>query len=304
MSVQSVKINVNGQNYDLSYNSESGKWEATITAPSETSWHEPNNKYGITITAIDDAGNSTIVDRTHATLGQDLQLRVLEKVKPTVNIISPSSGARVITSKPKIQFSLRDSGSGIKISSLQLKIDGGSVITDTSTGMTCTSVPGGYDCEYIPPTALSEGSHTITIQVSDNDGNVSDLVSSGFTVDNAPPALNVSSPTNGLITNNSALTVSGTTNDETSSPVTITIKLNGEDQGPVTVSDGSFNKSITLVEGENTIEIKAVDSAGLTSTITRTVKLDTLAPTISTVTVTPNPVDAGKTFVITVTVSD
>ncbi len=304
MAVSTVKVNINGQNYDLTYNSISGKWEATITAPNTTSFHEIDNKYGITVTATDNAGNSTVKDRSDTTLGSILQLRVLEKTKPTIALTSPSSGARVVTSKPSIVFQLRDTGSGIKIDSLQLKIDGGVAIGHNASGMTCTSVPGGYDCTYIPPTALSEGSHTVTIQISDNDGNTSDLLSSAFNVDTVPPALNISNPTNGLITNNKNLTVSGTTNDATSSPVVVTIKLNGQDQGAVNVSAGSFSKAITLAEGENTIEVKATDSAGLTSTVTRTVTLDTKAPTISAVTVTPNPVDSGKTFVITVTVSD
>lgn len=304
MAVTSVKVNIDGQVYELSYNSQSGKWEATITAPNKTSWHETNNRFGITVTATDEAGNATVKDRTDSVLGNKLQLRVLEKTKPTITLTSPSSGARVITSKPQIKFQLRDSGSGIKIDSLQLKIDGGTAVTHNSSGMTCTSVSGGYDCVYVPPTALSEGAHTVTIQVSDNDGNISDLLSSGFTVDTVPPALNISSPANGLITNNPTLTVVGTTNDETSSPVVITIILNGKDQGAVNVSNGQFSKSITLTEGENNIEVKATDSAGLTSTVTRTVTLDTKPPTISDVTVTPNPVDSGKTFVITVTVSD
>lgn len=304
MAVDTVKVNIDGQLYNLSYNSTSGKWEATITAPSTTSYNEPSNKYGITLTATDDAGNATIKDRSDATLGSSLQLRVLEKVKPIVNLTSPSSGARVISSKPNIVFTLRDSGSGVNISSLALKIDGGTTASNTAPGMVCTSVSGGYDCTYTPPTALAEGSHTVTIQVSDNDGNTSNLLSSGFNVDTVPPALNISNPSNGLITKAASLTVSGTTNDETSSPVEVTIKLNGVDQGAVTISNGSFSKALTLAEGQNNIEVKATDSAGLTSTVTRTVELDTQAPTISAVTVTPNPVDAGATFVVTVTVSD
>ncbi|WP_102400216.1 Ig-like domain-containing protein [Haloimpatiens massiliensis] len=304
MAVKTVKVNMNGQDYALSYNSTSGKWEGSITAPSTTSWNQSNNKYGVTVTATDEAGNSTIKDRTDGVLGSALQLRVLEKDKPTITLSSPSSGARVITSKPAIKFTLRDSGSGIDISKLQLKIDSGTSVGNTATGMACTSVPGGYDCTYTPTTSLSEGSHTITISITDNDGNISDLLSSAFNVDTVPPALNISNPSNGLITNNKTLTVRGTTNDETSSPVTVSIKLNGVDQGAVTVSSGSFSKALTLAEGSNTIEIKAVDSAGLTSTVTRTVTLDTKAPTISAVAVTPNPVDCGKTFVITVTVND
>ena len=304
MAVSSVKINLNGTDYNLTYNSSSGKWEATITAPSNTSFNQPSNKYGITVTATDDAGNSTVKDRTDSVLGNLLQLRVLEKTKPTVALTSPSSGAKITSSKPTFVFQLRDSGSGIEISSLALKIDGGTVVTNNSPGMNCTSVSGGYDCSYIPAAALADGAHTVTIQVKDNDGNTSTLLSSSFTVDTVPPALNVTSPQEGLITKNASLTVSGTTNDTTSSPVTATIKLNGVDQGTVNISSGSFSKAITLEEGNNTIVIRVTDAAGLYSEITRTVKLDTVAPSITAVTLVPNPVDSGSTFVITVTVSD
>lgn len=305
MAVNTVKVNINGQDYNLTYNSTSGKYEGTITAPSTTSYHQPSNKYGVTVTATDDAGNVTVKDRTDAVLGSSLQLRVLEKDKPTISIITPSSGARATSATPKIEFKVRDAGSGINISSLDLKIDGGTKITNVSPGMTCTSVSGGYDCVYISPTALGEGAHTITISVQDNDSNTSDLLSSGFTVDTVPPALNITSPSVGLVTNKSTLVISGTTNDITSSPVTIAIKLNNADQGSVTVAEnGAFSKTITLAEGVNTIEIVATDSAGLTSKVTRTAKLSTVAPTITNVTLTPNPVDCGKTFVVSVTVTD
>lgn len=69
-------------------------------------------------------------------------------------------------------------------------------------------------------------------------------------------------------------------------------------------ADGSFSKSLTLASGNNTITIVATDSAGKSSTVTRTVTLDTTAPTIKSVTLTPNPVDAGKTYVISVEVTD
>lgn len=38
--------------------------------------------------------------------------------------------------------------------------------------------------------------------------------------------------------------------------------------------------------------------------LSTTVKLDTTPPTIKSVTLTPNPVDAGKTFIISVDVTD
>ena len=68
--------------------------------------------------------------------------------------------------------------------------------------------------------------------------------------------------------------------------------------------DGSFTKDLTLANGTNTITVVATDSAGKSTTVTRTVTLDTAAPVIKSVTLTPNPVDCGKTFVISVEVTD
>lgn len=95
------------------------------------------------------------------------------------------------------------------------------------------------------------------------------------------------------------------TNDATSSPVTVTVKLNSGAAEAVTVgSDGRFSKALTLAEGTNTIIVVAKDGAGKTTTVTRTVTLNTVAPTIKSVTITPNPVDCGKTFVISVEVTN
>ncbi len=305
MAISTVKVTINGQVYDLTYNSSTGKYEKTITAPSTTSYNvNAGHYYPVQIQATDQAGNTTTKDDSDATIGSSLKLTVKETTKPTVSIISPSSGAKLTTASPTVTFQLRDADSGINISSLALKIDGGAAIGNTATGMTCTAVAGGYDCTYVCQSALAEGSHTITIDIADNDGNIATTTSTTFTVDTVPPVLNISNPSDGLITNNASLTVSGTTNDATSSPVTVTIKLNGVDQGAVTVTSGNFSKAITLAQGTNTIVVRSTDSAGKYSEVTRTVTLDTTPPTISAVTVTPNPVNAGATFTISVTVSD
>ncbi len=184
-----------------------------------------------------------------------------------------------------------------------LKIDGGTSIGKSSSGMVCTPVTNGYDCTYTPPSALSDDSHTVTINVSDYDGNAATQASRSYTVDTVPPVLNVTSPANGLITNTAALVVAGNTNDVTSSGVTITIKLNGVDQGSVPVTSGNFSKSITLANGSNTIVVTATDTAGKVTETTLTVTLDTSAPVINSVSIVPNPVDAGNTMIISVEVS-
>ena len=169
--------------------------------------------------------------------------------------------------------------------------------------VTHTAITNGYSFTYTPAAAMGDGAHTVSVSASDNDGNTAAAKSTTFTVDTVPPALNVTSPAEGLITAAPALTVSGTTNDATSSPVTVTITLNGVDQGDVTVqANGAFSKSVTLSEGANTIVVTAADAAGKLSTVTRNVTLDTSVPQIVSASVVPNPADAGATVTITVTV--
>lgn len=302
MSVQSVKAVVNGQTVNLQYNSGTQAWEATTTAPSLSSYNQPNHYYGVTITATDDSGNESTVSATSGDFQEDLQLVVKEKVAPVISITSPSSGAHITNNKPTIQFLITDADSGVDPDTISIKIDNGSAIT---SGITKTPSGKNYTCSYVPTTALSDGSHTIYINAKDYDGNAATQKSVAFTVDTVAPTLNVTSPTEGLKTNQSSLTVSGTTNDATSSPVTVTIKLNSGSAESVTVqSNGSFSKQITLANGENTIVITATDSAGKSTSVTRHVTLDTGAPVFQSIELVPNPVDAGQTYIIRVKVTD
>ena len=256
----------------------------------------------MTVKATDEAGNTTTKNDTDATLGASLKLQVKEKVAPIITITYPTASALITNNKPTITWKVTDDDSGVNSGSIKVTIDTGAAIT---AGIIKTAVTGGYECTYTPTTALADGSHTIKIDVSDNDGNAATQKTVTFKVDTVPPTLSVTAPVAGLITNKAACTVTGTTNDITSSPVTVTIKLNSGSAEAVTVgADGSFSKSLTLASGNNTITIVATDSAGKSSTVTRTVTLDTTAPTIKSVTLTPNPVDAGKTYVISVEVTD
>lgn len=297
MSVQTVKATINGQEYSLAYNSTSGKYEATITAPNKSSYNQSGGYYPVSITATDDATNSTTVTSSDATLGSSLRLVVKEKVAPVISITYPTAGAYITSSKPTFRWKVTDDDSGVASDSISIKIDSGSAIT---SGITKTSITGGYECSYTPTSALADGEHSIILNANDNDGNAAVQKSVTFKVDTVAPVLTISSPTDNYITNVASVTVSGTTNDATSTPVTVTI--NGSN---VTVnSDGTFSKSVSLSEGSNTITIVATDAAGKTTTVTRTVKLDTGAPQFVSVTITPNPVDAGNTYVISVSVTD
>lgn len=298
MAISKVRAQINGTWHTLT--STDGKtYTATITAPGTTSFHKSGGYYDVTVEATNTAG--TVTTQNAAGLA-GLKLVVREKVAPVITILSPTSGAYVVNNKQPITFTVVDEsgGSGVKLSSLVVKQDGTAVASST---ITSTAITNGYSVTYTPASALSDGSHTVTITVSDNDGNAATAKSTTYTVDTVPPTLNISAPTNGLVTNAASLVVRGTTNDATSSPVTVKITLRGSDQGSITVaSDGVFSKTLTLAEGSNAIVITATDAAGKSSTVSRTVTLDTSMPVIKSATISPNPVDAGASMVITVVV--
>lgn len=304
MAIKTVQAIINGVTTTLAYNSTSGKYEATVTAPGTSSYNvNDGHYYPVTIKATDQAGNVTTKNDQDVALGASLKLRVKEKVAPAITITSPTSSARLTNNKPQIAFTVTDADSGVNPDTVKITV-GATIITAGIT-KTATADGKGYTCTYTPASALADGSNTVKVDASDYDGNAAAQKSVTFIVDTVPPTLSITAPANNLVTNQAACTVTGVTNDATSSPCTVTVKLNSGAAQAVTVGeDGTFSKALTLVAGSNTITVVSTDSAGKSSTVTRTVTLDQVAPTIKSVTITPNPVDAGKTYVISVEVTD
>ena len=300
MAIQTVRAQINGTWHTLTYNEDTDRWEATITAPGATSYNQPNGYYNVTVEATNTAGTQATADGTTIA---GLQLVVKETVAPVITITSPTNGARVTNSNQPVTFTVVDEagGSGVNLDSVTVELDN---VPVSAGEVTHSAVTNGYSFTYTPASALGDGSHTVTVNAADNDGNNAVEKSTTFTVDTVAPSLNVTSPQDGLITNTAAVTVTGTTNDVTSSPVTVTITLNEVDQGAVSVgSNGAFSKAITLATGANVIVVTATDQAGKSSSVTINVTLDTSVPQIVAATITPNPVDAGETMVISVKIT-
>ena len=285
------------QQYNASYSG--GEWSVDIPSGSESSYSQSNHTYPIELHAFDAAGNETIMYATDDTYGDQLNIRVLEKTKPTATIVSPTQGSVLGSATQDIVMELQDAGgSGLNMASVIFKVNNAQV----AQGVSWQDGAGGKKtCTYHADN-LSDGSNSVSLQVTDNDGNVSDVAEVTFVISTSAPTLNVTSPTDNLLTNSNKVTVAGTA-AAGSDAVTLTeVTINGE---PAEVGEGgAFSEEITLTEGENTITIIAKDSLGKTTTVTRHVTVDTKAPIISDVEAEATTVDANSTIHLTFKVTD
>lgn len=287
-----------GQQYNASYSAETQEWSVDIPSGSESSYSEANHTYPIELHAFDAAGNETIMYATDDTYGDQLNIRVLEKTKPTATIVSPTQDSVLGSATQDIKLELSDAGgSGLNMASVIFKVNS----VQVSTGLTWSDSGSKKVCTY-HATNLSDGSNSVSLQVTDNDGNVSDLATVSFVISTQAPTLTVTSPTDNLLTNSKNVTVSGTA-AAGSDAVTLTeVTINGE---PADIGEGgAFSEEIVLEEGQNTITIIAKDSLGKTTTVTRHVTVDTKAPIISDVEAEETTVNANSTIHLTFKIVD
>ena len=198
MAIKTVRAQVNGTWHTLTLNASTGKYEASITAPGKTSYNQSGGYYNVKVEATNTAGTTASAD---ASTVSGLKLYVKERVAPVITIVSPSSGAYVSNNKQPVVFTITDEaeGSGVDLTSLVVKLDGTAVAAATLTN---TAITNGYSVTYTPASALSDGSHTVTVDCKDHDGNSANQKSTTYTVDTVPPTLNITAPVDNLITNN------------------------------------------------------------------------------------------------------
>lgn len=298
MAVKRAWVVINGQTVNATYNESTKTWTAQITAPAQSSWSQPDHVYKIEVHAEDTAGNASVVDSTDTTYGDQLKIRVLEKTKPTATITAPTEGSVLGAATQTIRFTLQDAGgSGLNMSSVVLKVNG----TTVSSGITYTDGSSGEKIGTYTASGLSDGANKVQLSVQDNDGNASSEVIVNFVISTAAPTLNVTSPANNLITNSNKVTVAGTAAAGSDSVTLSEVTVNG---AKVTLTSGAFTTQVTLAEGSNTITVIAKDNIGKTTTVTRTVTLDTKAPVISDVVASATTVDASGRVTITFKVTD
>lgn len=151
----------------------------------------------------------------------------------------------------------------------------GTYSDQSATAVVVNGVPatlqGGAFSASVP---VAEGPNTLTVVATDAAGNQAQATREGVR-DAAAPALVIAEPAEGLLTNATSITVSGTLSDTTAASVLV----NGVQ---AELTGDSFTATVPLTaEGANTILAVATDAAGNQTTATRLVTRDTVAPTLT-----------------------
>jgi hypothetical protein len=133
-------------------------------------------------------------------------------------------------------------------------------------------VPVNSDESFSSALLLQSGANTVTTIATDMAGNKT-TDTRMITLDQATPALVITSPADNSKTGTALIDVTGTVG-ETS---TVTVKLGNTIQS-VSMNGNDFTANVVLAPRDNTIEVTALDLANNTSTLKRTVFYDDRIP--------------------------
>lgn len=258
MAITQVRVRFNGQWYTLTFNEATQRYEGEIV-PQVSSHSQSGGYYGLTVEASNDTGQISSID---AGISPALRLVVKEATEPTITLVSPPQGY-LATSAPSVIFTITDEagGSGVDLRTLRVALDG------KSAAYTNETIERGYriTCAL---SALSDGPHTITAEVSDHDGNQA-TAKIDYIVDTKPPELHLTAPNHHRIIDEDTIAVAGTAMDTIARPVVVRISRNGEELGKYSLSEnGMFFHAVPLPVGVSSITVTATDAAGLVSTET------------------------------------
>ena len=166
------------------------------------------------------------------------------------------------------------------------------VTTFTINDVEATPEVDGNRFSYTPEAALTNGDHTVVVEVTDGDGNTAQT-SVIFTVekprDTTPPVISAAAPS-GVVTGNSWLTLSAVVTDEQSSVVSVRFGINDKPLRSVPlaqIAEGRVQIADSFTVGTHTVKVVATSEGGTTEhSWTFTLVVDNAAPAITSITPT------------------
>jgi hypothetical protein len=221
------------------------------------------------------AANSSITITAH--LKNDTGVSNTDGITSDPTIVGQVTDTTAITSFEAVEYR-KASGSGgetpqyIILSTYDLTAD---LAADGSFTLGPTQLAGIFSALQASSAggALSDGSHTLSLEAGDAAGNVSSIVDVSFTLDTQAPTITVTSPADNTTTGTN-LTVVGQASDATSGVAQLQAAVDNVTFAPVTVdSSGKFTFTTQLpldgtADGPHVVHFQAADVAGNVSPVT------------------------------------
>lgn len=240
----------------------------TLTAPTDLS-NILTNSATVSISGNVDAGASLTLNGNAVTVNANGSFTVSASLTEGTNTLTfTATGSGDVTASLPVTVTKDTTPPALSIlSPLTNALTNQKTITITGTAeknalikVGGNSVYAGDDGSYSITANLVEGANNVKVTATDAAGNSAE-VTLPVSLDSIAPLLSMTSPGDGAIVNLPNVTVKGT--KEASATVTV----NGA-QATAIAAD-SYEKSITLSQGENIITVEAVDAAGNKTTLTR-----------------------------------
>ncbi len=237
------------QGYEFRTNG--GQW-SSMTMETGVLMELADGNYTVEVRASDMAGNSAT--KTIAF--------TIDTVPPMPVFVIPSRDINISSPSASISWTATDATSGVK--NYSFRLDGGDwEPMGTALGITVSG--------------MGEGRHTMDIMATDRANN-SAVRSVNLTVDTVSPVLDILSPSDGVLTNTTSVTVTWTGSDATTGIAGYRYSIDGGAWSPMSMAlRGSF---IGLADGVHTVLVRATDNAGNSVTVQVRFTVDTVPPVL------------------------
>lgn len=201
----------------------------------------------------------------------------IDTTEPTSTINNPSNDTWTTDTTPLVAFTLTDETDDPL--NYTIYVDGVADVTGYTTNDTLTGVN----------LTLNESIHEIIVEAYDDAGNYVNSTPLTLNVDNTAPTSNITSPSNGTVTNDNTPTISFSWSDNVDTEMDFTLYVNGVLNDTDTTSGGLDYDMPTLADGTYVIIGQMTDEVGLsTNSSPLTITIDTSVPTSNITSPLPN----------------
>lgn len=306
-----------GQNVELRFfagSSVSGEPVATQSPPvsGDGSWSTQASALGDGVYTVEAAQNDQTGNRgTSSPVTFTVDTTPVDLTAPSVAITTPRDGDTVTTSTPAVTGTAGTApgdDSEVQVSVASTSPAGG------DAGQTLVATVGADGTWSVPTATLADGTYTLQVTQSDAAGNLGTSSAVGVTVASTPsdvqaPVVSLTSPVNGAVVSDAALTVTGSAGTATGDAATVDVEVyagattSGTPLRTVSGAAGTGSWSVAVADlaaGTYTLRATQSDTAGNVGRSQPVTISKIAAPSVASV--APNVLGQGATAVpVTVT---